>query len=293
VTGLTAEQIPQDAALRLQLAAITGNEPASSYIEVRPLRPDGRPAPRHRAFIPVRHAEEIGRRVHELAPTHNVFIGAAPRVHEAGTAQAVERIQTLWADLDDAAALSRLRAFRPLPAIVVRTGSGGAHAYWPQKAPLEPQTAQRANRRLALALGADRAATDPARILRPIGSFNHKHAPAREVICTRLELHTFTLREVVGGLPDDPAYAPRRAPRPRESAGPGALAGLARVVREAPVGERNRRLNWAAFRAGEHGVDAAEVERELLAAALDTGLPEQESLRTIASGLRAHEKTAA
>jgi len=291
-----SEPIPQDVALRMQLAAIAGHEPAPSYIEIRPLTPDGRPALRDRAFIPVGDVGTIASRVREMAPTHNVFVGAAPRGREDGTVAAVERVWTLWADLDGGDALARLRAFRPLPSIVVRTGSGGAHAYWPLRDAISAKGAHRANRRLALALGADMAATDPARILRAVGSLNHKHAPPREVICTRLELHTFTLEQIVGTLPDSHHYTPpaRQISRRRDNGDPSrVLAGLARTVAEAEVGERNNRLNWAAFRAGEHGLDAVEVERELLAAALDAGLPEPEALRTIASGLRVREQRAA
>ena len=47
------ERIPQDAALRLQLAAVVGGEPDTSLIELRPLTPDGRPALADRAFVHV------------------------------------------------------------------------------------------------------------------------------------------------------------------------------------------------------------------------------------------------
>ena len=151
----------------------------------------------------------------ELAPRLNVYIGAAPRVREDGTAQAVERVWTLWADLDGREALRRLAAFRPLPSLVIRTGSPDhAHAYWPLREPVSPDAAQRANRRLALALGGDMAATDPARILRPAGSLNHKHDPPGLVRCTRLELDVFTVEQVAGPLADSPHYAPRPAATP-------------------------------------------------------------------------------
>jgi len=138
--------------------------------------------------------------------------------------------------------------------------------------------------------------------MRPIISVNRKTQPATMVECVRLELDVFELRDVVGGLPDPPtktAVAVSCQPlAPEPSRDPNAtLAGLARCVREAPVGERNNRLNWSSFRSGEQiaaGLLAAgDVEAELLAAALAVGLGEDEALRTIRSGLDASMRKAA
>jgi hypothetical protein len=294
-------EIPQDVALKLQLAAIAGNEPRSSYFELRPLDRDGRPAPRDRAFIPVRDLDAAAQRVRELAPRLNVYVGAAPRVREAGTAQAVERVWTLWADLDGRDALAALARFRPLPALVIRTGSPDhAHAYWPLRMPVSPAGAQRANRRLALALGGDFAACDPARILRPAGSLNHKTDPPGLVRCTRLELDVFTVEQVAGTLADSPHYAPRpvRAPVADSAAGSpeGSLAGVARFVSGAPAGNRNHALNWAAYTIGPKvaagELDDGQVREELRRAALAAGLAEAEAARTIHSGLTAGTRAA-
>lgn len=291
-----SEPIPQDEALRLQLACIAGNEPDSSYIEIRPLDPPGR-----QWWTPIPKLSSAAAVIGMLAPDRNVYVGAAPRVRQSGTANAVERVWCLWADCDTPEAVERLRRFRPLPSIVVRSGSGeNVHGWWPLKRPLTPTQAVRANRRLALALGADRAATDAARIMRPIGSLNHKHRPARPVECVRLELDTFTPGDLVSGLADDPCYTRPQLVTPlRDGIGDArdALAGLARVVRSAPMGERNQRLNWAAYRAGEHAAagrfDETEAEAELLAAAIEVGLTEAEASRTIASGLAAGRKVVA
>ena len=221
-------------------------------------------------------------------------------MRESGRADAVERAWCLWVDCDTPEAVERLRAFRPLPSIVNRSGSGeNMHAWWQLREPLSPEHAVRANRRLALALGADRAATDATRVMRPIGSLNHKHTPPRPVECVLIELTAFAVADIVQGLVDDPAYAPRPTPirtRPKRN-GRAALDGLARVVRESSIGDRNHRLNWAAFRAGEHAaagtIDPGDAEAELLDAALAVGLGEREALRTIASGLTAAERRAA
>jgi hypothetical protein len=67
-----------------------------------------------------------------------------------------------------------------------------------------------------------------------------------------------------------------------------ALKGEAAAVRVAPEGERNHRLNVAAVKVGHlvpHLLDRAEAEAELTAAAMEAGLAEEETAKTIASGL--------
>lgn len=63
---------------------------------------------------------------------------------------------------------------------------------------------------------------------------------------------------------------------------PARAEALARVVREAEEGERNRRLFWAASRALEAGIDTA----PLMEAAKAIGLPEHEVIRTVRSAAR-------
>ena len=292
---MNRELIPQDVALKLQCVAIAGHEPPTSFFELRPLDPAGR-----QEFIPVGDVPAVVDRVQSLRERHQLYIGAAPRTREAGTADAIERVWTLWADCDTEEAVEHLRRFRPLPSIVVASGTEGhLHAWWPLRSSITPRWAERANRRLAYRLKADPASTDVARIMRPIISVNRKTQPATMVECIRLELDVFEMRDVVGGLPDPPpktSVTPGLPPR--RPADPGCtLAGLGRVVREAPVGERNHKLNWAAFRAGEHiaagELGAGDAEGELLAAALDAGLGEAESRRTIQSGLDAGSRRAA
>jgi hypothetical protein len=291
---MSGEPIPQEIALRLQCVAIAGHEPPSSFFELRPLDPAGQ-----QEFIPISDAPAVVDRVRSLRERHQVYLGAAPRTRQAGTADAIERAWTLWADCDSREAVENLRGFTPWPSIVVRSGTAGhLHAWWPLRSSISPTWAERANRRLAHRLKADAASTDVARIMRPIISVNRKAQPATMVECVRLELDAFELRDVVGGLPDPPAKTSTTPREPRRAADPGAtLAGLSRVVREATTGERNHKLNWAAFRAGEHiadgELDAADAEDELIAAALDAGLGEAEARRTIQSGLNAGSRRVA
>jgi hypothetical protein len=71
------------------------------------------------------------------------------------------------------------------------------------------------------------------------------------------------------------------------------LAGLAGVVRSAPVGNRNHSLFWAVCRAVEHAaagnLDESQALEELRAAGLDVGLGEIEVEQTLRSALGRRE----
>jgi hypothetical protein len=236
-------------------------------------------------------------RIDVLSPTFHTYISAAPRVRNGGTVDDVERVWCLWADCDTRESGEALSAFRPRPSIVAQTRPGRWQAWWPLRKPIKPLFAKRANQRLVKALGSDRAAVDAARILRPIGSLNHKTSPASPVRCLRRELDMYAMGEVIGGLPDlVDEYNPRPAPARVAFAGDAALDGLVRKVREAapPMygkpGERNALLYWAARRVAEHAaggtLDEAGGRAALRQAALDAGLDEFEVERTLDSALR-------
>jgi RepB DNA-primase from phage plasmid len=288
-------------ALSGYLQAIVGREPPASLLELRPMLAGGGAAP-ERAFLPVGELGEVERRVQALAPTRHVYVGVAPRTRPEGHAGAVTRCWVLWIDADTEAALDRLRSFAPSPGLVVRSGSGGAHAYWPLHEPLAPGHAQRANRRLALALGADMQATDAARILRPPGTLNHKATPPRPVVCTRLEPVRFTAAEVVGRLPDSAHYRrPARSQRPPLRHGAAhperILDRLARTVASAQHGNRNSSLFWASCRALEHvasgDLDEHQALDALATAALEAGLGGDEIKATIRSAFVQRRREAA
>jgi hypothetical protein len=296
------EEIPQDTALGLQLAAIAGREPPTSFFEIRPLVPPTMAPSDERIWVPIGEVEHVIALIEDQAPRLHVYIGAAPRAVEGGGGvEHVEHVWSLWCDCDSPQAVDKLAEFRPRPSIVICTGSPDhLHAWWPLREPLSPAWAKQANQRLALALGADRNATDAARILRPAGSLNHKRCPPDPVTCIHLDTEMFTVGDVVGGLADDPAYLPKQhADRERTVAGEPSrmIAGLARLVASKPEGERNHGLYWAARRVaekdGEEGFDTSLALGELRVAAAGAGLPESEIERTIASGLRAGRTTAA
>lgn len=90
-----SEAIRRRDALRRQLAAVAGNEPPSSYFELRPLTSDGQPAVRDRAFVPVRQVDEAMRLIFEQAPSLHTYVGAAPRMRKGGKAKDVARVWCL------------------------------------------------------------------------------------------------------------------------------------------------------------------------------------------------------
>jgi hypothetical protein len=171
----------------------------------------------------------------------------------------------------------------------VRSGSEDhVHAYWQVSPPVPAVNVRRANRRLAHALGADRAACDAARVLRPIGSRNHKSDQPRFVECLRCELDVFEATDLVGWLPDDPREVPRD-PRARCRRHVRRIDGLVRTVKEAHKGNRNNALNWSAYCAGrECPPDQHEAAKDQLReAALNAGLGRDEIERTLRSGFAA------
>lgn len=217
---ITDDTIPQGEAQHLLLAAIAGNEPPGGRLELRYRLRSGQgmgqrfhDAHRPTVIEAARHLREVAAVAAEIGRRTNVYVGAAPRRRDHGGAAAIERVWTLWADCDGADPVDALWSFRPLPSLIVRTGSGpNVHAWWPLRSPLTPEHARVANQRLAHRLGADMRATDPARILRLPGTLNFKHEPPADVVCVRLEAAVFAPVDVVGQLPDPPAAMPSPAP---------------------------------------------------------------------------------
>ena len=95
---LMRSEISQWGALALQIAAIAGNEPGSSFIELRLLDP-----PQERTWIGVQdrdRAKQVAAAIVHLRRQNEVYIGAAPRVRRSGKLEDIERVWTLWADCD-------------------------------------------------------------------------------------------------------------------------------------------------------------------------------------------------
>jgi len=194
-------------ALDLYGDLLYGAEPAGSFAELRWRLRDGRMG---REFVKLgdrRLAKMIVAR-----RTTDLFMGVAPRVRHEGGRDAVERCHVLWVDCDSPESIEALERFSPAPSMVIRSGSG-VHVYWSLVEPLTPDWAERANRRLAYALGGDARSCDAARILRPPGTFNHKTGSPVPVELEHVDCNAvYEARAIVEGLPDPPA--PRRRERP-------------------------------------------------------------------------------
>ncbi|HLI60782.1 MAG TPA: CHC2 zinc finger domain-containing protein [Solirubrobacteraceae bacterium] len=133
----------------------------------------------------------------------DVYVGVLPRLRRGGGRDDLVRGgAVLWADCDTPQSVAALRAFRPAPALVVASGTG-CHGYWRLSAPATLDDIHDANRCIAAALGADSSCTDPARILRPPTSLNHKRRPPVPVVverCRAGDRHPLT--DIVGGVPE-------------------------------------------------------------------------------------------
>jgi hypothetical protein len=292
-TGGTAEEIPQDVALRLQLALIAGNDRAA-YIEARS-RKDGKYVAR---FCDTARVADAAHQLWSSGVlsdrTADLFVGVCPRVRKpgsglkgCGTDADVARAWALWADLDTAESVANLQGFDHEPSLLVSSG-GGVHAYWQLDRPAPVELIKRANRRIAYRLGADPAATNPARILRMIGSWNVKRG--KVVVATHLEPIAYRPGELVDHLDDHPKDRPRQ-PRRNVLYLPGVsaeerLSGPLRRLRAASKGERNNMLFWASCVARDEVGDSAEAHELLRAAALAVGLDQDRIEGTIASAWR-------
>ena len=95
------------------------------------------------------------------------------------------------------------------------------HAYWLLRRAVAPVEVERANRRLAWALGADLSSADAARILRPPGTVNHRRGAATVRLLLGVRSEPCRLSDLVGGLVDPPSARPnsvRRTRRPGRAA---------------------------------------------------------------------------
>jgi len=207
------------------LGALYGEARRGLLIELR--LPAG--AGMNQRFLPVNRLDLAERLVHGRAQVTDVYVGVLPRWRPRGARRDIAGDpKVVWADCDGSQAAEALAGFRPKPSLVVRSGSGeNRHGYWLLEGVATVAEVQRANRRLALALGADAGSAEAARILRPPMSLNHKHTPPVPVV---LELcapeRRYALHELVGRLPDPPAERTRAAGRRRAGARGDALRGV-------------------------------------------------------------------
>lgn len=210
---------------RLYLDALFGSEPAGSFVELRWRLREGRMG---REFVALPAGDRLARLIEARGRTTDLYCGVAPRARQEGTRAAVERCHVLYADCDDPASLDALQCFQPAPSMIVHTGRG-RHAYWSLLEPVGPDDLERANRKLAHALGADARATDAARILRPPGTFNFKRGEPVPVTFEAGFAIYANAAAIVADLADPPNSREDRASGPVRplSAVPDRLADIA------------------------------------------------------------------
>jgi hypothetical protein len=191
------------------LAVLAGDAEPGQFLELRYRLDDG--VRMGQVFEPVHRLHGLATRALALGRRTDVYVGCAPRTRRFGGRDAIDGGFVLWADCDGSDAVRALEGFDPRPAIVVASGTGdNRHAYWRLTEPLARHELERANCRLAHALGADPASADAARILRPPGTSSHKRLPAVPVEAIQFDpVRRIAGRDVVGGLPDPPRAAPR------------------------------------------------------------------------------------
>jgi hypothetical protein len=142
------------------LAALAGTTNHGQLIELR-YRLDDRQR-MGQVFESPSRLRGLATRAIALGRRSDVYVGCAPRTRRHGGRDAIDTAFVLWADCDGDAAAATLADFEPVPAMVIRSGTGAnCHAYWPLTEPLGRDEVERANRRLAHALGADPASRTP------------------------------------------------------------------------------------------------------------------------------------
>jgi hypothetical protein len=203
-------------ALDSYLRMLAGRTPGARLLEIRfalRYRDMGR------LFIAAHSAPGASRLIRRLAARTDVYVGVCLRTRRAGGRDAIDRSHLAFVEIDTADALDRLRAFRHPPSAIVLSGSAGhTHAYFTLSAPVTVPELERANRRLAHALGGDLASVDAARILRPPSSWNHKHTPPAAVQLIELDpARRYELDELVDGLEEPPGRPSARVTTPRRT----------------------------------------------------------------------------
>jgi len=184
----------------------SGERHDGSWLEIRTKTARGM----RQEFIPSRAHRAAAVVIERCGRETETFVGVAPRWRHGGKKEDVARAHMLWVDADTPEAGAALERFAPKPSMVIASGGPGClHAYWSLLSPASPDEAERANRRLAHALGADMSATDCPRVLRPPSTWSYKRN--KPVTVEALNVETYTLEQVVGDLPDPPAAGVRRS----------------------------------------------------------------------------------
>ena len=228
----------------------------------------------------------------KLAETFECYMGVLPRVQGGGKAEHLRQCGWIWVDIDGGdetpteATHLLLAAIRerglPKPHLVVVSG-GGIHCYWrleqvaPCQTPEQRDAIRKVLLRLVRAIGgeapkahADKASTDPSRILRVAGTWNHKIEDEMRAVYLRWcepDLPAYPFVWWQGHLPAEPL-----PPRPRYQA-PGRSREVAtfgkdgslpprmleKLTQAASPGSKHFTMRDVAVAARKYGMDEGQV----------------------------------
>lgn len=230
--------------LERYLEALFDRARPTTLIELRWRVPGGM----RQRFIPAGHRAVAAELITSLGWRTDVYVGVLLRWRPAGDRRGVVGDgRTVWVDLDSELAARALEPVQPSPSLCVSSGGPGhLHAYWALRRAVPPAEIERANRRLAWALGGDLSSTDAARILRPPQTLHHgrRRTPVR--LMAEGPREPCRLEDLVGGLPDPPAATvPPRTRRSSRLSGGDWLLELApqqyvSVLTGQPVGRTHK-----------------------------------------------------
>jgi hypothetical protein len=105
----------------------------------------------------------------------------------------------------------------PEPTAVVQSSPGREQSYWRLASPMPPQEAERLNRRLSYAMGADESGWDLTQLMRVPGTRNHKYPEAPIVKIVTLRDERYDPQELYAALPpltEEKPKTPYRSPTP-------------------------------------------------------------------------------
>lgn len=123
----------------------------------------------------------VGRRVDSCLEDHeDLYFSAARFVSRGRRIRDVLPSQWLWADLDSVDPVF-LEEDYLTPTLAWESSPGRYQCLWRLTKPLDPQIQTKLNRRLSLAIGADRGGWDLTQVLRPVGTRNFKYDPIADV----------------------------------------------------------------------------------------------------------------
>ena len=114
-------------------------------------------------------------------------------------ANAAEFVRGLWVDGDGA----KVPPGWPTPTATVQSSEGREHFYWALETPLHKDEAAKLNKRMAVAIGADRGKAGLATVLRAPETFNYKRETP-ELVTFTITGERYTAEEISAVVPELP-----------------------------------------------------------------------------------------